>query len=107
MEYVNLTWDMIWYMDMVIYHTDMVILDIDQGKANDMEDDSIDMVISHIDMGYLVTLMCESAPGEGASQRGPAARGLQPSTSRLILTRFCHLHTDTNQHVPQKVLKLS
>ncbi len=75
--------------------------------ANDMGDDSIDMVISHIDMGYLVTLMCESAPGEVASHRVPAARGLQPSTSWLILTRFCHLHTYTNQHVPQKMLKLS
>jgi hypothetical protein len=43
---------------MVIYHIDMVILDIDMGdEANDMGDDSIDTVISHIDMGYLVTLV--------------------------------------------------
>ena len=42
---------------MVIYHIDMVILDIDMGdEANDMGDDRIDTVISHIDMGYLVTL---------------------------------------------------
>jgi hypothetical protein len=36
----------------------MVILDIDMEYgiwADDMGDDSIDMVISHIDMGYLVT----------------------------------------------------
>ena len=35
---------------MVIYHIDMFILDIDMG------DDSIEMVILHSDMGYLVTL---------------------------------------------------
>jgi hypothetical protein len=35
---------------MIIYHIDMVILDIDMG------DDSIDTVISHIDVGYIVTL---------------------------------------------------
>jgi hypothetical protein len=35
----------------------MVTLDIDMGdEANDMGDDRIDTVISHIDMGYLVTL---------------------------------------------------
>jgi hypothetical protein len=35
----------------------MVILDIDMGdEANDMGDDRINTVISHIDMGYLVTL---------------------------------------------------
>jgi len=43
----------LWYIDMVIYHFNMVILGI---WANDMGDDSIDTVISHIDMGYLVTL---------------------------------------------------
>jgi len=49
----------IWYIDMVIYHIDMVILDIDMGDvSNDVGDDSIDTVISHIDMGYLVTLPC-------------------------------------------------
>jgi len=42
---------------MIIYHIDMVILDIDMGdEANDMGDDGIDTVISRIDMGYLVTL---------------------------------------------------
>jgi len=42
---------------MIIYHIDVVILDIDMGdEANDMGDDSIDTVISHIDMGYFVTL---------------------------------------------------
>ena len=42
---------------MVIYHIDTVILDIDMGdEANDMGDDSIDTVISRIDMRYLVTL---------------------------------------------------
>jgi len=41
---------------MVIYHIDMVVLDRYGRWANDMGDDSIDMVISHIDMGYLVTL---------------------------------------------------
>ena len=56
-------WDMgyrfwILVIDRVIYHIDMVILDIDMGdEANDMGDDNIDTVISHIDMGYLVTLM--------------------------------------------------
>jgi len=48
---------------MVIYHIDMVILDIDMGdEANDMGDDSIDTVISHIDMGYLVTLRAAHRP---------------------------------------------
>ena len=48
----------IWYIDMFIYHIDMVILDIDMGdEANDMGDDNIDTVISHFDMGYLVTLL--------------------------------------------------
>jgi len=47
----------IWYIDIIIYHIDMVILDIDMGDgANDMGDDSMDTVILHIDMGYLVTL---------------------------------------------------
>jgi hypothetical protein len=42
---------------MGIYHIDMVILDIDMGdEANDMGDDKIDTVISHIDMGYHDTL---------------------------------------------------
>jgi hypothetical protein len=42
---------------MVIYHIDKVILDIDLGdEANDMGDDSINTVISLIDMGYLVTV---------------------------------------------------
>ena len=56
-------WDMgyrfgIQCIDVVIYHIDMVILDIDMGyEANDIGDDSIDTVISHIDMGYLVTLV--------------------------------------------------
>ena len=31
-------------------------------QTNDMGDDSIDMVISRIDMGYLVTLHCSSVP---------------------------------------------
>ena len=59
---------------MVIYHIDMVILDVDMGdEANDMGDDSIDTVISHIDMGYLVTLylvkLC-SAGADGAGGQG-------------------------------------
>ena len=42
---------------MVFYNIDMFILDIDMGdEANDMGDVRIDMVISHIDMGYLVSL---------------------------------------------------
>jgi hypothetical protein len=55
-------WNMVYrfgirYIDMVIYRIDMVILDIDMGdEANDMGDDCIDTVISHIVMGYLVTL---------------------------------------------------
>jgi len=50
-------WDNDRVIHMVIYHIDMVILDIDMGDlANDMGVDSIDTVISHIDMGYLVTL---------------------------------------------------
>jgi hypothetical protein len=52
-----------WYIDMVIYHIDMVILDVDMGdEANDMGDDSIHAVISHIDMGYLVTLPVVRSP---------------------------------------------
>jgi len=54
----------IWHIDMVIshmviFHIDMVILDIDMGYADDLGDDSIDMVILDIDMGYLVTLPLE------------------------------------------------
>jgi len=46
------------YINMFIYHIDIVILDIDMGdEANDMGDDRIDTVISHIDMGYLVPLL--------------------------------------------------
>jgi hypothetical protein len=42
---------------MVIYHIDMVILDINMGCGLMIwEDDSIDMVILRIDMAYLVTL---------------------------------------------------
>jgi len=53
----------IWYVDMVIYHIDMVTLHFDMGaEANDMGDDSIDTVISHIDMGYLVTLALVDDP---------------------------------------------
>ena len=61
-------WDMgyrfgIWYIDMVIYHNDRVILGIDMGdEAYDMGDESIDTVISHIDMGYLVTLLRSDLP---------------------------------------------
>jgi len=67
--------------DMIIYHIDMVILDIDMGdEAHDMGDDSIDTVISHIHMGYLVTLrsgQCvavhhEAAAAARARPRGPA-----------------------------------
>ena len=64
-------WDMgyrfgIWCVDMVIYHIDMVILDIDMGYiwSADMGDDSIDIVISHIDMGYVVTLPSRPRPGK-------------------------------------------
>jgi len=47
---------------MVIYHIDMIILGYRCGIwANDMRDDSIDTVISHIDMGHLVTL-CPADP---------------------------------------------
>jgi hypothetical protein len=43
----------------------MVILDIDMGdEANDMGDDRINTVISHIDMGYLVTLPALRAPAQ-------------------------------------------
>jgi hypothetical protein len=43
--------------------------------ANDMGDDSIDMIISHIDMGYIVTLpaaarWCAAAP-RSESARAP------------------------------------
>jgi hypothetical protein len=55
---------------MGIFHIDMVILDIDMGdEANDMGDDSIDTVISHIDMEYLVTLVL------GAARVNPALPG--------------------------------
>jgi len=50
---------------MVIYHIDMVILDIPYRYgiwANDMGDDNIDTVILHIDMGYLVTLPSAARP---------------------------------------------
>jgi len=51
------------YIDMVIYHIDMVFSHVDMGdEANDMGDDSIDTVILHIDMGYLVTLGRAAAP---------------------------------------------
>ena len=35
-------------------------------RANDMGDDSIDTVISHIDMGYVVTLVTALALGKDA-----------------------------------------
>jgi len=56
---------------MAIYHIDMVILDIDMGdEANDMGDDRINTVISHIDMGYLVTLLSTTLlPGRGDDER--------------------------------------
>jgi len=54
MEYGLSIWDT--NIEMVVYHIDMVILNIDMGYGI-MGDDSIDMVISHIDMGYLVTVI--------------------------------------------------
>jgi len=74
---------------MVIYHIDMVILDIDMGDgANDMGDDRIDTVISHIDMGYLVTL--SEGPCRPAAPRACTLppRGLHSCTSQLNLSRF-------------------
>jgi hypothetical protein len=53
------------YIDMVIHHIDMVILDRYGLRANDMGDDGIDMIISHIDMGYLVTLGGCRLPASG------------------------------------------
>jgi hypothetical protein len=72
----------------------MVILDIDMGdEANDMGDDSIDTVISHIDMGYLVTL--GQGRGRRVSWRAAVARSwavqrqgltLVPISAQLDLT---------------------
>jgi len=47
----------IWYIDMVINHIDVVILDIDIGYGIMIWE----MVISHIDMGYLVTLVLRTS----------------------------------------------
>jgi hypothetical protein len=61
------------HIDMVIYHIDMVILDTDMGdEANDMGEDSIDTVISHIDMGYLVTLPCCPCAAAGSRTAPPS-----------------------------------
>jgi len=53
------------FIDMIIRHSDMVIQGYRYGIwANDMGDDSIDMVILDIDIGYLVTLpgSCPPSP---------------------------------------------
>jgi len=59
--------------------------------AYDMGDDSIDIVISHIDMGYLVTLPCRQADvAAGVAHGGETvARGLHSSTFRLNFSAFC------------------
>ena len=55
------TWDMgyrygIWYIDMVIHHIDMVILDIDMGYKTSIWEMTVSIlfVMLDIDMGYLV-----------------------------------------------------
>ena len=61
LQYIDMV---IYHIDMVIYHSDMVILNIDMGdEATDMGDDRIDTDISHIDLGYLVTLPSSPASG--------------------------------------------
>jgi hypothetical protein len=52
---------------MVIHHIGMVILDIDMGHGLMIWDDSIDMIISNIDMGYLVNLAGFSPRPSGAA----------------------------------------
>ena len=93
--------------------------------ANDMGDDSIDMVISHINMGYLVTLCKPLASGAAHGVQRVHGRGLHSSTFQLNLSRFRHnipptlrlfppdtSYTLTKQPlntppIPQKVLTLS
>jgi len=73
----------IYHIDMVIYHIDMVILDIDMGdETNDMGDDSIDTVISHIDMGYLVTL------GRGPRLASSVAHSAPTHVHLVLITRL-------------------
>jgi hypothetical protein len=64
---------------------------------NDIGDDSIDKVISHIDMGYLVILSARpyllrvpsvQVGREHAQLVRPQARGLHSSTSQLNLSRL-------------------
>jgi len=74
---------------MVIYHIDMVILDIDMGdEANELGDDRIDMVISHIDMGYLVTLRMTLSPSIlSCTLTHPHTHTLSRSHARTTHTR--------------------
>ena len=56
--------------------------------ANDMGDDSIDMVILEIDMGYVVTLG-PTARRPPPLVTAPPPRGLHSSTFRLNVSKFC------------------
>jgi hypothetical protein len=61
---------------MVIYHIDMVIVDIDMGYGLMIWEMTVSLrSISHIDMGYLITLELKGAlPSAGARGRGGAHR---------------------------------
>jgi hypothetical protein len=78
-----------WYIDMAIHHIDMVILDIHMG------DDSIDTVISHIDMGSLVSLPLpahDGAPSRADTIRVRACRRCAAEELLFDLSshvRFC------------------
>jgi hypothetical protein len=67
---------------MVIYHIDMIILDIDMGYGLLM---SIDTVILRFDMGYHVTLAGEALP---SSAKHPGLTSSVSSNLGLTLVHF-------------------
>jgi len=97
-------WDMgyrygIWDIDMVIYHTDMVILDIDMEYGLIMCEMKVSIRSSSISI-WDILLLClpgatrrtRGAPRGGRMSRRtacapPAPRGLHTSTSQLNLSR--------------------
>ena len=80
MGYVLSVWDIKHHYGYLPYRYGPSWISISGDEANDMGDDSIDTVISHIDMGYLVTLpRCPSAPlSTNTAQRHPVCTPHSP-----------------------------
>jgi hypothetical protein len=61
-------------------------------RANDVGDDSIDMVILHVDMGYLVTLPAAAAaarPPRRAWSQGLTLAHFSAQLERFVWDRIC------------------